>query len=449
MFWLLLACTGGTGDSETGDSALDSDSAVWGDDEVLVSRRAWESLETGVATGVGWADIDGDGYAELVVAYGNDIQQGPLMVYDNVDGALEERASWQSTSKEYYGHLSVGDVNGDGLPDVAVSKFLGDTGFSDPGGIDVYLNIDGELEPTPSWQSEERFFSFSCALGDVDNDGDLDLAVAVGETYYHEDSPAPSLVYFNDGTGNFGAAPGWTSGVAGHAFDVGWADMDGNGWLDLLMANQIAGHAIYFNRQGVLDEQPAWVAEGEANDFEGNSLDFGDVNGDGNLDLVVTDNNQISGLGTVRIWCGPDFAPCWEPVDTVDYASAVSLEDVDGDGRLDVAVGSWWGRVQVYFNSDLYPDQQVGWRSQEAAVIEGFAWEDVDGSDWVEQTVSGENLLAVPGRGRVLEVVGGVTAGGWASGPGSLEVRYLEAFERDLVLSNWEYEYGNRIYGRP
>ena len=449
MFWLLLACTGGTGEPDTGDSAVDSDSPGLGDDEVLGSMRAWESLETGVATGVGWADIDGDGYAELVVAYGNDIQQGPLVVYDNVDGELEERASWQSVSKEYYGHLSIGDVNGDGLPDVAVSKFLGDTGFSDPGGIDVYLNIDGELEPTPSWQSEQRFFSFSCALGDVDNDGDLDLAVAVGETYYHEDSPAPSVVYFNDGTGHFGEAPGWTSGVLGHAFDVGWADMDGNGWLDLLMANQVSGHAIYLNSQGVLDEEPAWVAAGEASDFEGNSLDVGDVNGDGNLDLVVTDNNQISGLGTVRIWCGPDFEACWEPAETVDYASAVSLEDVDGDGRLDVAVGSWWGRAEVYFNSDLYPDHQAGWRSMEDAVIEGFAWEDVDGSDWVERTLTGENLLAIPGRGRVLEVVGGVSAGGWVSGPGALEVRYLEAGERDLVLSNWEYEYGNRIYGRP
>jgi hypothetical protein len=419
------------------------------ENEVLASRRAWESLETGVATGVGWADLDGDGYAELVISYGNDIQQGPLVVYDNVDGEVEERASWQSESKEYYGHLSIGDVNGDGLPDVAVSRFLGDAGFSDAGGVDVFLNFDGELEPTPSWQSQQEMYSFSCSLGDVDNDGDLDLALAVGETYYHADSPAPSVVYFNDGTGGFGSSPGWTSGVPGQAFDVGWADMDGNGWLDLLLANQSAGHAIYLNFEGVLEDSPAWVAEGESSDFEGNSLDVGDVDQDGNLDLVVTDNNQISGLGTVRIWCGPDFSACWEPSETLDYASAVSLEDVDGNGRLDVTVGSWWGQARVYFNSDLYPGTQAGWFSQEEGVIEGFAWEDVDGSHWSERTLTGNGLLAIPGRGRVLEVLGGVEAGGWASGPGALEVRYLQALKRDLALSNWEYEFGNRIYGRP
>ena len=446
MWWVLLSCTGGmdSGVPDTGepDSPVDTGFRLGG----LASPPEWESQDPGVGTGLGWADLDQDGAADLVVAYGNDVQQGPLVVYANREGVLESEPSWRSDSVGFHGHLSVGDVNGDGFPDVAVSRFLGNAGFSTPGGVDVYLNRGGELESTPTWQSAQDFYTFSCALGDVDRDGDLDLAVAVGETYHHADEPAPVVVYENDGAGGFGEQPVWESGLAGHAFDVAWADMDADGWLDLLVANSGSGHAIYGNEAGVLGPSPRWQApEGT---YEGNTLDWGDVNHDGDLDLLVSDNSQMGGPGTVRLWCGPDFHLCWEAGEFVEYASAVSLEDVDGDGLLDVVAGAWWGAVRVFFNQEPFPAGTSGWISDENAVVEAFGWEDVDGSHHSVETVTGTHLLAVPGRGRVLEVTGGVAAGGWATGTGALEVRYLAAIERDLAVSNWELGSGNRIYGR-
>ena len=51
----------------------------------------------------------------------NDIQKGPLTVYDNDQGVLNTHLGWSSDSYHFYGHLDVGDLNGDGWPDLFVN----------------------------------------------------------------------------------------------------------------------------------------------------------------------------------------------------------------------------------------------------------------------------------------------------------------------------------------
>ncbi|MEC7946182.1 MAG: FG-GAP-like repeat-containing protein, partial [Myxococcota bacterium] len=142
----------------------------------------WVASDRGVATGAAAVDLDGDGFDELVASYGNDIEPGPVVVYDNDEGRLLPTPTWRSAVDGYHAHIAVGDVDGDGDPDVIVSRYLGDSGWGSPGGVDLYENVDGVLTPSPVW-IRDGLNSFSCALGDVDRDGDLDLAVAAGEAY--------------------------------------------------------------------------------------------------------------------------------------------------------------------------------------------------------------------------------------------------------------------------
>ena len=432
--------------TDTADSGTGSDSAdtglVGADWPPLDEDPAWESDGRGYATGLAWADLDRDGDAELIVAYGNDMDPGPLLVYDNDGGVLNPLPSWRSADEAYYGHLSTGDVDGDGDVDVAVSRFLGDGRFAEPGGVQVFLNDGGALEDTPAWEAS-GFFSFSCALGDVDRDGDLDLAVAVGESYRND--PDRSRVFVNDGAGGFGDAAAWETEADRHSFDVAWADFDGDGWLDLVFANVETGHTLYHNDGGALEATPAWTAAGDG--FEGNTLDWGDVDGDGWLDLAVTDNDQLGGAGAVRVWCGPDLEVCWESADEWRYPSAVSLEDADGDGDLDLFAGAWWGPVRGYENQGGALESEASLVLGSAdMVVEALAWEDVDGSGARVRTISGEGLVAVPRRGRVLAVTGGVAGDGVVTGPGAVSAVVVVSGTRDLAVSDWEPEHGEWIY---
>ncbi len=409
--WFALACVGskGSGSSHSPDTGTvqgpspdddhpdggfdtadtSSDSLDTGDEQPLAMLQPsalWVSADQGFGTGVGFADIDGDDALDLVVAYGNDMTPGPLVVYHNTEHALPSMPTWTSATTEYHGHLVVGDVNQDGWPDVAVSRFLGEAGFDQPGGVDVYLNHGGTLAETPSWSSD-GFFTFALDLGDMDGDGALDLAVAVGEAYYNE--PDVSLVFVNDGFGDFGTTPAWSSDVPRFSFDVAWADLLGDARLDLVLANQAHGHVIFENTDGMLAAEPAWTASGPVTDFEGNTLDVGDVSGDGYNDLVVSDNLQLGGVGRVRMWCGPVFELCWTSEDEPAYQSAVSLFDVDSDGDLDLMAGAWWGSVRMYENVEGMLWGTPNWQSDlDEIVVEGFAWGDVDGDSHPELAVT-------------------------------------------------------------
>jgi hypothetical protein len=433
-----------TGDSDTGDPPVDG---PWPPYEI---DPAWESSDAGYGTGGAWADIDGDGALDLVVAYGNDMEAGPLAVHYSVDGSLAERADWTSSGDAYHGHIAVGDVNGDGFTDVATAMFIGPAGFDQPGGVALYINQGGELPTEPSWWSVESFYCFSIALGDIDNDGDLDLAAATGEPYYHE--PEPDLLFLNQG-GWLDDSPAWRAEDPSYSLDVAFADFDGDSALDLVFARQDAPHALYLNRGSGLDAMlpetlPAWEAEGAL--FEGNSLDFGDVNGDGHPDLVVSDNMQLGGPGTVRLYQGPDLFLSWESADEPAFQSALALADLDGDDDLDLAAGAWWGALRLYRNLDGLEATPSYVSGSELPVMEVFALHDLDGGAASELSVAGPGpLLAIPRPCQILEAsVLGAQGDGWYSAPtgDTIQIDCLTSGEPDLMVTDWNRGRGNILF---
>jgi hypothetical protein len=170
--------------------------------------------------------------------------------------------------------------------------------------------------------------TFSVALGDVDRDGDLDLVVG---------NSGPNQLYLNDGL----SPPGWTgSNITADAHNthaVALEDMDGDGDLDLVAGNYNQRNREYENN-GTADP---------FNEVSGNyittdahctiSIAVGDVDGDGDPDLVVGNVGQANRLylnnGTPNLLASDitaDAHNTWP----------VALGDVDGDGGLDLAVGN-------------------------------------------------------------------------------------------------------------
>ncbi len=426
----------------------------------------WQSTPEDVySTGLIWEDINRDGYIDLVISNGNDIVIAPNHIYLSQYGVLPVTPTWSSQNSAYSGHCAVGDIDDNGFPDLVVANYISNEGFSKPALSDMYMNLTGTPNRVPDWHPKDSFYSFSCALGDIDNDGDLDLAFATGEGYNgHAET---DKIYLNE-NGFYADEPSWESADVNFSMDVTFGDVDNDGDLDMAVCDHESGASIYYNTGGLMGTAPSW----HSFDWESaNTVVFGDVNGDGWLDLVVAFNNQIGPGGYYRVYFNNGLGTPYQTAGWVSsdggYGSALALYDYDTDGDLDLAAGRWFDKPRVYENLGTAFTTAPVWRADIAQVVEELAWADMDG-DGVEQLA--DTILSLAGKKLFylkygyLNSVDSVLAdgvilednawcydlvSGWVSlaeAPvTSLIIYYQYSYKCDLTISNWDTF--NKVYG--
>ncbi len=428
----------------------------------------WVSADTQVSTGAALADLDRDGWLDLIVSNGNDMAQQRLAVYYNQAGTLPPSPNWQSADVGYNGHLDVADVNGDGWPDVAVAT-LGE--FSTTGPIArVYLNNLGTLSSTPNWTANVIGNAFGLAFGDMNNDGRPDLAVATGWAY-----GTPHLynnyVYLNVG-GMLASTPSWTSTDTYDTQGALWVDADDDGWLDLVLAAANTRSRMYRNLGGMLETTASWQVTDVSNQ-DCIMATAGDVTGDGRRDLILADNNQIAGgSGRFRQYNGTPLGgfagtAAWTYYE--GYCSAVALADLNCDGRLDLATGAWWDRTRLFLNAGSGFGSNPSWNSAGTSVVEKIVFGDVDkdGLRPVQTTFTsvpvGRRLFYLPYQ--PIQEVTAVLLDGQPLGPSqytvgrehgwltigadvtaSLVVQYTVSSRLEMAITNWDSNKGNYLY---
>jgi hypothetical protein len=430
----------------------------------------WISTDVSArSTGGMFADINQDGWLDYVVANGNDMaRQRVAVYYNNGNGTFPTTPSWQSADIDYHGHLDVGDVNGDGYPDVAVSVYIGPTGFNSPGRVKLYLNNNGTLSSNPSWVSADNFYTFSCAFGDANGDGLLDLAVACGESYYNY--PEQQRIYFNIG-GILETLPSWKSNASIYSYDVNWFDMDNDGDLDLVFANAGYPNYVFQNNNGVITTTPVWQSADAS--MQANSLFIGDVNNDGYLDLAISDNNQLGGTGRFKIYLNNNgmlnTTPYWNSAFS-GYGSGILLADIDSDGYLDLITGGWWNPVRIYLNSNGTFTTTPQYTSSTNSVVEAIFCGDVNnvGLQNVTETFVGNGTRKLFYTSAMhLQLIDRVIVGtdtlphnqycydlesGWislAAAPASgmqVTVETAVSWKLDLGITNWDSNIGNYLF---
>jgi|Deesub1362B_J571_1020462.scaffolds.fasta_scaffold00050_2 hypothetical protein len=312
------------------------------------SSPDWESNSGFYSTGGGFCDIDKDGYMDFVVSNGNDMERERNAIYFNQNGSIETSPSWLSGDNEYSGHLSISDFNNDGYPDFAISNYLGPAGFSEPGNVVIYRNLNGNPEPNTFWESLDSTYNFSCDFGDIDGDGYSEIAIAGGERY---NNIREYIKIYKNNQGVIQDLPYWKSAYQYYAYDVLFCDINRDGWLDLVVACDGEKNLIFYNNFGVLETIPSW----QSYDSEGSiQVDAGDIDGNGYPDLIFANNGQISGSSNLKIYLNqngfPDTIPDYTLDDSKAYYSTVSLCDVDYDGDLDMGAGGWWEPLVIFEN---------------------------------------------------------------------------------------------------
>lgn len=270
-------------------------------------------------------DVDGDGDLDLLVAktkgvsiYLND---GSSHFGNPRDVAVGNANSWVST-------IVLGDVDGDGDLDFVCSN---SAFMADDNSVSVCLN-DGSGNFNSGQNAAAPSFPGRMALGDLDSDGDLDLVIAPIGTSYSNPSLLPSsiAVSLNDGTGKF--AYGSTVQVGRLAETVVIGDVDNDGDLDLLTENSASSTvSVCLNNGAGVFSTSQTVATGSSPA----DMALGDVDGDGDLDFATANFNRTDGV-SVRLNDGKGTFTGSQEVATSTFPKKILLRDIDSDGDLDL-----------------------------------------------------------------------------------------------------------------
>jgi uncharacterized repeat protein (TIGR01451 family) len=368
---------------------------------------------------VAWADYDGDGRLDILLA-GQDSDGEPVSkLYRNEGGGAFTEVAAGLTGVAW-GSVAWGDYDNDGRPDILLT---GEEGFLDPVAAVYHNNGDGTFtdigagltgvqysavawgdydndgwldilltgyDPfnsvTELWRNQGNgaFTRVATALpdvgegavawGDYDNDGDLDLLLTGFDSAY---SPVAQL-WRNDGGGSFTQAVTLTGVSDG---SVAWGDYDRDGWLDLLLTGYDSAvvplaQVLRNHGDGSLSDIGAGLAG-----VGYSAVAWGDYDRDGWLDILLT-GSDINGTALADIYrndgAGAFVRFGGAALTGVWYGSA-AWGDFDGAGRLGILLTGQYAPYnqtsplsRVYRSADeCHADLKITKRAEPSAAVPG------------------------------------------------------------------------------
>jgi hypothetical protein len=273
-----------------------------------------------MVAGVAIFDYDGDGYPDLYFVNGAAMpsleKTGPQywnrLFHNNHDLTFTDVTEKAGVQGSGYGMgVAVGDFDNDGWPDLFVTNVNGNQLFHNNGN-GTFTDVTAKAGVAGGMYGNKKMWSTGAAWVDYNNDGLLDLFVvnycqwdpnneppcAINGTRVSCNprmfKPLPNTLYRNNGNGTFTDVSAET-GIAAHlgrGMGVSIADYDGDGYMDIIVANDDAPNQLFHNLHGkrfeeVADEAGVAMTEG-GNAISGMGVDFRDLFNRGLPDIWIT-----------------------------------------------------------------------------------------------------------------------------------------------------------------
>jgi hypothetical protein len=286
----------------------------------------------GKGTSVAIGDVNGDGVPDVAVV--NSGGMATLGGSDSVGVFLNQGSGTLAAPQTYATgsaprSVAIGDLNRDGKPDLAVSNYSGNS-------VSVLLNSGGGVFGAAS-DSPAGFAPWSLTEGDVNGDGNPDLVVP---NYLGTDGGGPAVtVLINQGGGTF--APPATYSPGAQPVSIAIGDLNADGKPDLAVVNNGSNTvSVLLNRGNGTFGASADYGVGS----NPTSVAIGDLNGDGSPDLAVSNGNYAgTGPSTVSVLLngGRGTFPIRNDYGVGGGPASLAIADLDHDGRLDLAVANY------------------------------------------------------------------------------------------------------------
>lgn len=327
------------------------------------NSQSWSTLPgSGLSkSALAWADFDGDGNMDLAAAGEEENGFPSLTIYSQKTGglALDATASQNLVGVENAA-IAWADIDLDGDPDLLVSGQTGTSGVQRQ--TRLYRNVNGVFVNVPSVSDslpQVRFGAF--AVGDVDQDGDPDLAIT-GEAA----SGPVAGIYLND-NGTF-SRDRRRPIQAVQEGDLEWGDFDNDGDLDLALSGANGANLfgiVYRNRVDRGDFVQLSTAQANLIKTKESSLAWVDYDNDGDLDLMIsgeTSATQVQPL--TRLYEFDSANDEFNQFTTTAFPGFrngdVAWGDLNDDGWMDVVLGGKFGALSTERRTAVYLGSSTG-----------------------------------------------------------------------------------------
>lgn len=260
-------------------------------------------------------DVDGDGDVDLAVAIGYaGYMSSVVVVMQNAGDGSFAQASY-ACGYDPVG-VAMGDIDGNGAPDILTANYYDDS-------ITKLFN-DGTGQFETSTTTPSRNYIRNIELCDVDNDGDLDLAL----TWLHG-----MMVLINDGSGAWASGTAYAPGI--RPTGIAFGDLDADGDADLVITDPPGGRAYVLTNMGTGVYSTAGSYLTGAGPM---GVGCADLDQDGNVDMAIT--CQSVATVEVRLNDGSGGFGTPEVLHTGSTPVALVIADFNGDGALDLATAN-------------------------------------------------------------------------------------------------------------
>ena len=273
------------------------------------------------------------------------------------------------------------DYDNDGWSDLYITSVSSNALYRNTGesrftNVTVMAGVDSDR-----WSS-------SCAFGDIDNDGDVDLYVANYLDFSFDNNKYCGLpdvriycdpnvyngladvLYRNNGDGTFTdiSSDSGIHSTEGKGLGVVFADYDLDGWIDIYVANDLVSNFLFHNTGNGIFEEPAcwreWRWGGDGRPMSGMGTDLADMNGDGLPDAFVTNMDRETHNLYENIGGGLFVEVTFESgvgEATLPYVGwGTAFLDYDNDRDLDLAIANGAVLDNIdYFRDTTYPQRNL------------------------------------------------------------------------------------------
>lgn len=327
-------------------------------------------VDGGISAGVAVGDVDGDGWADVYIAnWGGQ----PSRLYFIRPGRVIERAADSEATSGTAGASGplLCDFDNDGRPDLFVAR-------QGNRHNDLFWNSDGALQRETAGDLVSDFGdSYSATCGDMDNDGLLDLVVG--------NSHQPLFLYRNSGERRFTRLETLSAATANmNTWSPLLYDLNGDGQIDVLApANANQGDVVFLG-DGKAGFQASTGVYPDSSESGTLSHALGDIDNDGDLDILVTKNAGFFSNASRGLYRNHDGAYRLDAESVLSAvegpASGAAFVDIDHDGDLDAYVAMYGARDALFANDGhgRFEKAELPVPFAFAYFSSGHSWHDLD-----------------------------------------------------------------------